>query len=37
MRGRSLLEEGNYFEVKEMSYIKCQNLVIFFFQNKDET
>ena len=28
---------GAYFKVREMNNKECQNLVIFFFQNKNET
>ena len=34
---RLLLEGGAYFKVREMNNIKCQNLLIFFFENKNET
>ena len=37
MRGQRLLEGGAYFKVREVYNIKCQNLAIFFFQNKYET
>ena len=32
-----VFEGGAYFKVPEINNVKCENLVVFFFQNKNET